>query len=74
MLMSEVLKKHSYIVGIRPIMPKWPALAATTCRYGIVLPKNEHLAVLQSAGIFDTSHMAIVAVKGGESFYCFRIV
>ncbi len=37
--------------------------------------KNEHLAVLTSAGLFDTSHMAVVAVKGSDSFellqYCF---
>jgi len=26
--------------------------------------KAEHLAVIQSAGIFDTSHMAVVSVKG----------
>ena len=26
--------------------------------------KAEHLAVIQSAGIFDTSHMAVVLVKG----------
>ena len=23
-------------------------------------PKNEHLAVLNSAGLFDTSHMAVI--------------
>ena len=37
--------------------------------------KNEHLAVLKSAGIFDTSHMACITVKGKDSFellnYCF---
>ena len=37
--------------------------------------KNEHLAVLKSAGIFDTSHMACINVKGNDSFglldYCF---
>lgn len=37
--------------------------------------KNEHLAVLKSAGIFDTSHMACINVKGKDSFellnYCF---
>ena len=37
--------------------------------------KNEHLAVLNSAGLFDTSHMAAVSVKGPDSFdllqYCF---
>lgn len=26
--------------------------------------KSEHLAVIQHAGIFDTSHMAVVAIKG----------
>jgi aminomethyltransferase len=37
--------------------------------------KNEHLAVLKSAGIFDTSHMACINVHGEGSFelinYCF---
>lgn len=37
--------------------------------------KNEHLAVLQSAGIFDTSHMAAVLIEGSEARdmlqYCF---
>lgn len=37
--------------------------------------KNEHLAVLKSAGIFDTSHMACVNVEGPDAFsllnYCF---
>ena len=37
--------------------------------------KNEHLAVLQSAGIFDTSHMACITVSGSGAFellnYCF---
>jgi aminomethyltransferase len=30
--------------------------------------KNEHLAVLKSAGIFDTSHMACIKVNGKDSF------
>jgi aminomethyltransferase len=30
--------------------------------------KNEHLAVLTSAGLFDTSHMAVVSIKGPDSF------
>ena len=38
-------------------MPLWYASA-----------KNEHLAVLNSAGLFDTSHMAVVAVRGPDSF------
>lgn len=37
--------------------------------------KNEHLAVLTRAGIFDTSHMAVVMVKGTGAFdllqHCF---
>jgi len=37
--------------------------------------KNEHLAVLRSAGIFDTSHMACISVQGADSLelinYCF---
>ncbi|OQY50874.1 MAG: glycine cleavage system protein T [Desulfobacteraceae bacterium 4572_89] len=37
--------------------------------------KNEHLAVLKSAGIFDTSHMACINVGGKDAFsllnYCF---
>lgn len=37
--------------------------------------KNEHLAVLRSAGIFDTSHMACIHVNGDDAFdlinYCF---
>ncbi len=37
--------------------------------------KNEHLGVLKSVGIFDTSHMACLIVKGKDSFellnYCF---
>jgi len=30
--------------------------------------KNEHLAVLKSAGIFDTSHMACITVKGTGAY------
>ncbi len=30
--------------------------------------KNEHLAVLTRAGVFDTSHMATVLVSGAEAF------
>lgn len=37
--------------------------------------KNEHLAVLKSAGLFDTSHMACINVIGNDGFklinYCF---
>ncbi len=37
--------------------------------------KTEHLAVLTSAGVFDTSHMSCIFVTGNESFklinYCF---
>lgn len=37
--------------------------------------KNEHLGVLKSAGIFDTSHMACINVTGPDAFnlinYCF---
>ncbi len=37
--------------------------------------KNEHLAVLNSVGIFDTSHMACITVKGNDAFellqFCF---
>ncbi len=37
--------------------------------------KNEHLGVLQSAGIFDTSHMACINVFGEDAYtllnYCF---
>ncbi len=37
--------------------------------------KNEHLAVLRSAGLFDTSHMACINVMGDDAFdlinYCF---
>ncbi len=37
--------------------------------------KNEHLGVLKSAGIFDTSHMACVSVQGPDAFallnFCF---
>ena len=29
--------------------------------------KSEHLAVIQSAGLFDTSHMAVVLVEGDEA-------
>jgi aminomethyltransferase len=36
--------------------------------------KNEHLAVLKSTGMFDTSHMACINVRGKDSFgllnYC----
>lgn len=31
-------------------------------------PKEEHLAVLRSAGLFDTSHMAVVTLQGPDSF------
>ncbi len=45
-------------------MPLWYASA-----------KDEHLAVLTHAGIFDTSHMAVVLVEGPGAFdllqYCF---
>jgi aminomethyltransferase len=45
-------------------MPLWYASA-----------KNEHLAVLTNAGLFDTSHMAILTVEGPDAFdllqYCF---
>ncbi|NNF98924.1 MAG: aminomethyl transferase family protein [Desulfobacteraceae bacterium] len=30
--------------------------------------KNEHLAVITNAGLFDTSHMAVVLVDGPEAF------
>ena len=37
--------------------------------------KNEHLGVLTSAGIFDTSHMACIDVRGEDAYsllnYCF---
>lgn len=37
--------------------------------------KNEHLAVLESAGLFDTSHMACITVDGDHAFellnFCF---
>lgn len=37
--------------------------------------KKEHLAVLTSAGIFDTSHMACIIVMGKDAFellnFCF---
>lgn len=46
-------------------MPLWYAAGA----------KAEHLTVLQGAGLFDTSHMATVAVRGADAFallqYCF---
>ena len=29
--------------------------------------KGEHLAVINSAGLFDTSHMAVLIVKGDDS-------
>ena len=29
--------------------------------------KGEHLAVINSAGLFDTSHMAVVTVQGAEA-------
>ncbi len=38
-------------------------------------PKNEHLAVIKNAGIFDTSHMAAISIQGKDAFdllqYCF---
>ncbi len=38
-------------------------------------PKKEHLAVIQTAGIFDTSHMAAIGVEGSNAFsllqHCF---
>lgn len=30
-------------------------------------PKHEHLSVINQAGIFDTSHMAAISVKGSEA-------
>ncbi len=30
--------------------------------------RDEHLSVLTKAGMFDTSHMAVVAVEGGDAF------
>jgi aminomethyltransferase len=66
--MSELSKKtflhswhtahHANMAGFGGYdMPLWYASA-----------KNEHLAVLSSAGLFDTSHMAVVSVKGPDSF------
>ncbi len=68
MLMSELSKKTflyrwhtTHHAKMAPFggydMPLWYASA-----------KNEHLAVLNSAGLFDTSHMAAVAVQGPDSF------
>ncbi len=39
-------------------MPMWYSAGA----------KNEHLAVLTAAGLFDTSHMAVVLVDGADAF------
>ncbi len=37
--------------------------------------KNEHLAVLKSAGLFDTSHMACISIQGADALdlinFCF---
>jgi aminomethyltransferase len=45
-------------------MPMWYASA-----------KNEHLAVLTRAGLFDTCHMAVITLQGPDAFdllqYCF---
>jgi aminomethyltransferase len=68
MLMSELSKKT--------FLYRWhPAHHAKMAPFGgYDMPlwydsaKNEHLAVLTSAGLFDTSHMAAVAVKGPDSF------
>ena len=75
MLMSELSKKtylhnwhtthHAKMASFGGYdMPLWFGSA-----------KNEHLAVLTSAGLFDTSHMAVVAVKGSDSLellqHCF---
>jgi len=30
--------------------------------------KKEHLGILKSAGVFDTSHMACITVKGNDAF------
>jgi len=68
MLMSNLSKKTvlhhwhtAHHANMAPFggydMPLWYASA-----------KNEHLAVLTSAGLFDTSHMAVVLVKGADSF------
>jgi aminomethyltransferase len=63
------LSKNTYLHGWHTVhrasmapfggydMPLWYASA-----------KNEHLAVLTAAGLFDTSHMAAVAIKGPGSF------
>ena len=40
------------------LMPLWYPFGA----------RNEHLAVLTGAGIFDTSHMAVVTVEGPDAF------
>jgi len=66
--MNELSKKtylHSWHTAHRASMasfggydmPLWYASA-----------KNEHLAVLTAAGLFDTSHMAAVAINGPDSF------
>jgi aminomethyltransferase len=68
MLMSKLSKKT--------ILHEWhtahPANMAPFGGYDMPLwyvsAKNEHLAVLTSAGLFDTSHMAVVAIKGPDSF------
>ena len=75
MLMSKISKKtflHSWHTSHHANMasfggydmPLWYASA-----------KNEHLAVLTPAGLFDTSHMAVISVTGPDSFellqHCF---
>ena len=58
--MSDLVKKHRCTAGMCPKepnefggldMPLWYSSA-----------KNEHLAVLSHAGMFDTSHMAVITL------------
>ena len=39
---------------------KWPLWYSSV--------KKEHLVVLTNAGMFDTSHMAVVMAKGADAF------
>ena len=75
MLMSKFSKKtflHSWHTSRRANMASFGGYDMPLW-YGSA--KTEHLAVLTAAGLFDTSHMAVVAVKGPGSFellqYCF---
>lgn len=74
------MNTHLHITPLHPWHKKANANMAEFGGYDMPLwyetgVKTEHLAVLRSAGLFDTSHMACIRVKGEDAVsllnYCF---